>query len=81
MLNRSGPTTEPWGTPLFGPGRPASFYPAKRVPIQAASSHFRQENAVGNGVKGLTNVKVDNIHSLSLMQSAGRPVVEGDQIC
>ncbi|KAK4832875.1 hypothetical protein QYF61_025971 [Mycteria americana] len=32
------------------------FYPAKRTPIQATSSQFFQENAVGNSVKGFTKV-------------------------
>ncbi|KAK4823486.1 hypothetical protein QYF61_002550 [Mycteria americana] len=32
------------------------LYPAKSPPIQAMSSQFLQENAVGNGVKGFTNV-------------------------
>ncbi|KAK4830419.1 hypothetical protein QYF61_011043 [Mycteria americana] len=43
------------------------FYPAKYVHVQAISSQFLQENAVGNGVKGFTKVYVDNIHSLSLI--------------
>ena len=30
-------------------------------------SQFLQEDAVGNSVKGLTEVQVDNIHSLSLI--------------
>ncbi|KAK4818321.1 hypothetical protein QYF61_010783, partial [Mycteria americana] len=33
------------------------LYPAKSTPIQATSSQFLQENAVGNGVKGLTKVQ------------------------
>ena len=44
------------------------FYPAKHVPIQAMNSQFRQENSVGNGVKGFTKVKANNIYNLSLIQ-------------
>ncbi|KAK4821693.1 hypothetical protein QYF61_027457 [Mycteria americana] len=32
------------------------FYPAKSTPVQAMSSQFLQENAVGNRVKGFTEV-------------------------
>ncbi|XP_075382890.1 NADH dehydrogenase [ubiquinone] 1 alpha subcomplex assembly factor 2 isoform X2 [Mycteria americana] len=42
------------------------FHTAKSTPIQAMSSQFLQENAVGNRVKGFTEVQADNIHSLSL---------------
>ncbi|KAK4828210.1 hypothetical protein QYF61_024644, partial [Mycteria americana] len=43
------------------------------------SSQFLQENAVGNHVKGFTEVQVDNIHSLSLIHWAGHLIIEGDQ--
>ncbi|KAK4816124.1 hypothetical protein QYF61_011360 [Mycteria americana] len=33
------------------------FYPVKRLPVQAMSSQFLQENVVGNGVKGFTKVQ------------------------
>ena len=33
---------------------------------------------MGNSVKGLTKVQVDDIHSLSFIQQEGHLVVEGD---
>ncbi|KAK4814367.1 LOW QUALITY PROTEIN: hypothetical protein QYF61_017780 [Mycteria americana] len=51
----------------LGPAIQPVLYPAKRTPIQAMSSQFLQENAVGNCVKGFTEVQIDNIHSLSLI--------------
>ncbi|KAK4828214.1 hypothetical protein QYF61_024648 [Mycteria americana] len=51
----------------LGPAVQPVLYPAKSTPIQAMSSQFLQENAVGNSVKGFTEVQVDNIHSLSLI--------------
>ncbi|KAK4813743.1 hypothetical protein QYF61_023679 [Mycteria americana] len=39
-----------------GPAIQPVFYPAKCTPIQAMSSQFLQENAVGNGVKGFAKV-------------------------
>ncbi|KAK4822320.1 hypothetical protein QYF61_013019 [Mycteria americana] len=51
----------------LGPAIQPVLYPAKRTPVQARSSQFLQENAVGNHVKGFTKVWVDNIHSLSLI--------------
>ncbi|KAK4814535.1 hypothetical protein QYF61_022254 [Mycteria americana] len=40
----------------LGPAIQPVLYPAKSTPIQARSSQFLQENAVGNGVKGFTKV-------------------------
>ncbi|KAK4823855.1 LOW QUALITY PROTEIN: hypothetical protein QYF61_007503 [Mycteria americana] len=40
----------------LGPAIQTVFYPAKRTLVQAISSQFLQENAVGNGVKGFTEV-------------------------
>ncbi|KAK4830691.1 hypothetical protein QYF61_012860 [Mycteria americana] len=40
----------------LGPAIQPVLYPAKSTPIQAMSSQFLQENAVGNGVKGCTEV-------------------------
>ncbi|KAK4817921.1 hypothetical protein QYF61_002762 [Mycteria americana] len=50
-----------------GPAIQPVLYPAKSTPIQAMSSQLLQENAVGNRVKGFTEVKTDNIHSLPLI--------------
>ncbi|KAK4819037.1 hypothetical protein QYF61_024402 [Mycteria americana] len=38
----------------LGPATQPVLYPAKSTPVQAMSSQFLQENAVGNGVKGFT---------------------------
>jgi len=35
---------------------------------------------VGNSVKGLTKVQVENIHSLSLIHLSSYLVIEGDQV-
>ncbi|KAK4829635.1 hypothetical protein QYF61_005846 [Mycteria americana] len=40
----------------LGPAVQPVLYPAKRTPVQAMSSQFLQENAVGNRVKGFTEV-------------------------
>ncbi|KAK4823264.1 hypothetical protein QYF61_000231 [Mycteria americana] len=56
------------------------LYPAKSTPVQAMSSQFLQENAVGNHVKGFTEVYIDNIHSLSLIHQVGHLLIEGDQV-
>ncbi|KAK4831235.1 hypothetical protein QYF61_016333 [Mycteria americana] len=42
--------------PSLGPAVQAVLYPAKSTPVQAMSSQFLQENAVGNRVKGFTEV-------------------------
>ncbi|KAK4815221.1 hypothetical protein QYF61_022868 [Mycteria americana] len=41
----------------LGPAIQPVLYPAKRMPIQAVSSQFLQDNAVGNSVKGFTEVQ------------------------
>ncbi|KAK4824040.1 hypothetical protein QYF61_009631 [Mycteria americana] len=51
----------------LGPAIQPVLYPAKSPPVQAMSSQFLQENAVGNHVNGFTKLWVDNIHSLSLI--------------
>ncbi|KAK4821205.1 hypothetical protein QYF61_015773 [Mycteria americana] len=40
----------------LGPAIQPGLYPAKSTPVQAMSSQFLQENAVGNRVKGFTEV-------------------------
>jgi len=45
-------------------------YATKHTPVQAMSSQFLEENAVGNCVKSLAEVKVDHIHSLSFIHPA-----------
>ncbi|XP_009871726.1 PREDICTED: WD repeat-containing protein 70, partial [Apaloderma vittatum] len=45
------------------------FSPSKCVSIQAMSSQFFQENAVGNSVKDFSEVQMHSIHSLSLIRT------------
>lgn len=73
MLNRTGPNTESWGTPVVtghqldltihhnssGLAIQSVVYPAKSAQ-EAVSSQFLQESAVGSGVKGFTKVQVNN---------------------
>jgi len=40
------------------------LYPAESTPIQTMGSQFLQEDAVGNSVKCLTKVQVDDIHNI-----------------
>ncbi|KAK4829045.1 hypothetical protein QYF61_001850 [Mycteria americana] len=51
----------------LGPAVQPGLNPVKSTPIQAMSSQFLQENAVGSRVKGFTEVQIDNIHGLSLI--------------
>ncbi|KAK4815176.1 hypothetical protein QYF61_021036 [Mycteria americana] len=51
----------------LGPAVQPDLYPAKSTPVQAMSSQFLQENAVGNRVEGFTEVQIGNIHGLSLI--------------
>ncbi|XP_064559280.1 uncharacterized protein LOC135442937 [Zonotrichia leucophrys gambelii] len=39
-----------------------------------------QEDAVGDSVKGIAEVQIDNIHSLSCIHQVGDLVIEGDQV-
>jgi len=94
IFNRTSPSNESWGTPVMtgcqldlipftttlGLAIQPVFHPAKCTPTQTMSSKFLQEDGVGNSVKGLTKVQVDDIHSLSLIHQAGHLVIEGDQV-
>lgn len=42
----------------------SQIFPVDSAPIWAQSSQLLQENALGNGVKGLTKVHINNTHSL-----------------
>lgn len=50
---------------VFGPAIQTDFYPVNRMHIQAMSSQFLKKNAVGNYVKSLTEVQVDQIQTKS----------------
>ncbi|KAK4831026.1 hypothetical protein QYF61_014914 [Mycteria americana] len=47
----------------LGPAIQTVFYPVKSTPVQAMSSQFLQENAVGNGVKGFTKSRLSVAHA------------------
>jgi len=65
MLNKTGPNTERWGSPLvtdhqldltpftttLGLAIQPFLYPAKSIPIQTMGSYFLQKDAVGSSVK------------------------------
>ncbi|RMC03242.1 hypothetical protein DUI87_20436 [Hirundo rustica rustica] len=54
--------------------------PAKSAPVQAMGCQLMQEHAVGDSVKGLAEVQIDNIHSPSCIHQAGQLVIKGDQV-
>ncbi|RMC19037.1 hypothetical protein DUI87_03641 [Hirundo rustica rustica] len=54
--------------------------PAKSAPVQATDCQLFQECAVGDSVKSLAEVQIDNIHSPSCIHQAGHLVIKGDQI-
>ena len=43
------------------------LHPAERTPIQTMGSQLLHENVMGDSVKGLTEVQVDHIDSLTLI--------------
>ncbi|RMC05423.1 hypothetical protein DUI87_18615 [Hirundo rustica rustica] len=54
--------------------------PVKSAPVQAMGCHLIQGCAVGDTVKGLAEVQIDNIHSPSCICQAGHLVIKGDQV-
>ncbi|RMC20150.1 hypothetical protein DUI87_00996 [Hirundo rustica rustica] len=54
--------------------------PAKSAPVQAVGCQLIQEYAVGDSVKGLAEIQIDNIHSPSCIHQAGHLVIKGDQV-
>ena len=68
MLNRSGPSTEPWGTLLVTGNHldltqltttlwaRSVFHPVERMPIQIVYSQLLHENVVGDNVKGFIDI-------------------------
>ncbi|KAJ7398370.1 hypothetical protein BTVI_125734 [Pitangus sulphuratus] len=91
---KTGPNTEPWRTPLvtgyqldaapftatLDPALQPVLSPVKSAPVQAMSSQFHQENAVGNSVKGFSEVQVYNIQSVTFNHWACHLVMEGDWV-
>lgn len=49
------------------------------APAQVISCQFLEDNAVGDSVKGFSNVHADYMHRPFLICEAGHPVTEGDQ--
>ncbi|RMC21926.1 hypothetical protein DUI87_02797 [Hirundo rustica rustica] len=54
--------------------------PAKSAPVQAMGCQIIQECAVGDSVKSLAEVQIDNIHSPSCIHQVGHLVIKGDQV-
>ncbi|RMB97483.1 hypothetical protein DUI87_25964 [Hirundo rustica rustica] len=54
--------------------------PAQRAPVQATGCQLIQECAVGDSVKGLAEIQIDNIHSPSCIHQVGHLVIKGDQL-
>ncbi|RMC15251.1 hypothetical protein DUI87_07438 [Hirundo rustica rustica] len=52
--------------------------PARSAPVQATGCQLIQECAVGDSVKGLAEVQIDNIHSLSCIHPVDHLVIKGD---
>ncbi|KAJ7413852.1 hypothetical protein WISP_87945 [Willisornis vidua] len=95
MLNRTGPTTDPWGTPLVtGLQLDAALFtntlwakPSSHLLTQQRlcltklwDCQLFQEHVMGGGVKGFDEVQVDYIHSLPDFHQAGHLVIQADQI-
>jgi len=51
----------------LGPAIQPVLHPAERTPIQTMGSQLLHENVMGDSVKGLTEVQVDHIDSLTLI--------------
>ena len=52
-------------------------YPLNSPPIKSISLQFRKKDVVGNHVKGLTEIQMDDIHSSSLVHSGSHFITEG----
>ncbi|RMC13151.1 hypothetical protein DUI87_10682 [Hirundo rustica rustica] len=56
------------------------LYPVKGAPVQAMGCQLIQEYAVGDTVKGLAEIQIDNIHSPSCIHQGGHLVIKGGQV-
>ncbi|RMC03520.1 hypothetical protein DUI87_20719 [Hirundo rustica rustica] len=54
--------------------------PVKSAPVQATSCQLIQECAVGDCVKSLVEIQIDNIHSPFCINRVGHLVIKGDQV-
>ncbi|RMB99641.1 hypothetical protein DUI87_23894 [Hirundo rustica rustica] len=54
--------------------------PAQSAPVQGMGCQLFQKGAVGNSVKGLAEVQIDNIHSLPCIHQVGHLFIKGDQV-
>ncbi|GAB0181629.1 hypothetical protein GRJ2_000628200 [Grus japonensis] len=90
ILNRTGPSIDPWTTPLVT-GLQLDFVPLITTlwawPFSRFSIHLIvclsspyinkfYEDLIGNSIKGLTEMQVDNIHCSPLIYQASHFVVE-----
>ncbi|KAK4811172.1 hypothetical protein QYF61_019803 [Mycteria americana] len=55
-------------------------YPSNSPSVKPISLHFSGKNVVGDPIKGLTEVQIDDICSSSLVHQRSRSIVEGHQI-
>ncbi|RMC19694.1 hypothetical protein DUI87_03258 [Hirundo rustica rustica] len=62
----------------LGPAVQSVPNPAKSAPVQAMGCQLIQEYAVGDSIKGLAEIQIDNIHSPSCIHQAGHLVIKGD---
>ncbi|RMC20709.1 hypothetical protein DUI87_01561 [Hirundo rustica rustica] len=64
----------------LGPAIQPVHNSAKSAPVQAMGCQLIQEYAVGDSVKSLAEVQIDNIHSPSCIHQVGHLVIKGDQV-
>ncbi|RMB88407.1 hypothetical protein DUI87_35207 [Hirundo rustica rustica] len=66
--------------PFSGPAMQPVPNPVKSAPVQATSFQLIQEGAVGDSVKGLAEIQIDNIHSPSCIHQVSHLVIKGSQV-
>ena len=94
-LNKTGPSTDPWGTPLVTSLQldsaplmttplSSALQPVLKPPhwplIQPTFPELPYEDVMGDSVKSLAVVKVDNIQCSPLIYPASPAITEGYQI-
>ena len=52
-------------------------YPVNSSPVKSISPQFREKHVVGDSVKGLTEVQIDDIHCFSLVHWCNHSIIEG----
>ncbi|RMC19616.1 hypothetical protein DUI87_03176 [Hirundo rustica rustica] len=64
----------------LGPAVQSVPNPAKSAPVQDTGCQLIQEYAVGDSVKGLAEIQIDNIHSPSCIHQVSHLVIKGDLV-